>query len=47
MIPEDPARLYGHKVGTDALIEVLLLKRKPDDVWEILVKSERRQSRAQ
>ncbi len=33
-----PARLYGHKVGTDALIEVLLLKRKPDDVWEILVK---------
>ncbi len=33
-----PARLYGRKVGTDALIEVLLLKRKPDDVWEILVK---------
>lgn len=33
-----PARLYGHKVGTDALIEVLLLKRKPDDIWEILVK---------
>ena len=25
-------------MGTDALIEVLLLKRKPDDVWEILVK---------
>lgn len=33
-----PARLYGHKEDTDALIEVLLLKRKPNDVWETLVK---------
>ena len=33
-----PARLYGSKVGTDAKIEVLLLKRKENDVWETLVK---------
>ena len=33
-----PARLIGHKVGTDARIEVLLLKRKSDNVWETLVK---------
>lgn len=33
-----PARLYGHKVGTDANIEVLLLKRKENDIWETLVK---------
>lgn len=33
-----PARLYGNKVGTDAKIEVLLLKRKENDVWETLVK---------
>ena len=33
-----PARLYGNKVGTDAKIEVLLLKRKSDNVWETLVK---------
>lgn len=33
-----PARLYGRKVGTDARIEVLLLKRKADRVWETLVK---------
>ena len=33
-----PARLIGHKVGTDAMIEVLLLKRKSDNVWETLVK---------
>lgn len=33
-----PARLYGHKVGTDAAIEILLLKRKENDVWETLVK---------
>ena len=32
-----PARLMGHKVGTDAGIEVLLLKRKSDNVWETLV----------
>ena len=33
-----PARLIGQKVGTDAKIEVLLLKRKSDQVWETLVK---------
>lgn len=33
-----PARLYGHKIGTDANIEVLLLKRKENDIWETLVK---------
>lgn len=33
-----PARLIGHKVGTDAKIEVLLLKRRSDNVWETLVK---------
>ena len=33
-----PARLYGSKVGTDAHIEILLLKRKSDNVWETLVK---------
>lgn len=33
-----PARLYGSKVGTDAKIEVLLLKRKENDIWETLVK---------
>ena len=33
-----PARLMGEKVGTGAGIEVLLLKRKENDVWETLVK---------
>ncbi|MGN0353180.1 MAG: tRNA preQ1(34) S-adenosylmethionine ribosyltransferase-isomerase QueA [Roseburia sp.] len=33
-----PARLYGAKEGTDAKIEILLLKRKEKDVWETLVK---------
>jgi len=35
-----PARLIGERVGTGATIEVLLLKRKPDekDIWEVLVK---------
>ena len=33
-----PARLYGAKVGTDAKIEVLLLKRKENNIWEVLVK---------
>lgn len=33
-----PARLYGRKVGTDARIEILLLKRREKDVWETLVK---------
>ena len=33
-----PARLYGAKEGTNARIELLLLKRKENDVWETLVK---------
>ncbi|MDD7333033.1 MAG: tRNA preQ1(34) S-adenosylmethionine ribosyltransferase-isomerase QueA [Lachnospiraceae bacterium] len=33
-----PARLYGAKEDTQAKIEVLLLKRKENDVWETLVK---------
>ena len=33
-----PARLYGNKIGTDAKIELLLLKRKENDIWETLVK---------
>ena len=37
-----PARLYGVKEGTQAKIEVLLLKRRADDVWEVLVKPGRK-----
>lgn len=37
-----PARLFGSKVGTDAKIEVLLLKRGDDNVWETLVKPGRK-----
>ena len=33
-----PARLIGSKVETNAKIEVLLLKRKENNVWETLVK---------
>lgn len=33
-----PARLYGRKSGTDALVEILLLKRRENDIWEALVK---------
>lgn len=33
-----PARLIGHKEDTGATIEVLLLKRKENDIWETLVK---------
>ena len=33
-----PARLYGHKTETGALIEILLLKRRENDIWECLVK---------
>lgn len=33
-----PARLYGKKEDTGALIEVLLLTRREDNVWETLVK---------
>lgn len=33
-----PARLFGEKEGTQAKIEILLLKRKEKDIWETLVK---------
>ena len=33
-----PARLIGSKVGTNAKIEILLLKRKENNIWETLVK---------
>lgn len=33
-----PARLIGSKIGTDAKVEILLLKRKENDIWETLVK---------
>lgn len=37
-----PARLYGVKKDTGAKIEVLLLTRKEDDKWEVLVKPGRK-----
>lgn len=37
-----PARLLGEREGTGAKVEVLLLKRKSDDVWETLVKPGRK-----
>ena len=37
-----PARLYGEKVNTGAVIEILLLKQKEEDVWECLVKKARK-----
>ena len=37
-----PARLIGEREGTGAKIEILLLKRKADDVWETLVKPGRK-----
>lgn len=33
-----PARLYGVREGTQGKIEILLLKRKENDIWEALVK---------
>lgn len=33
-----PARLYGAREATGGAVEVLLLKRNADDVWETLVK---------
>lgn len=33
-----PARLFGTKIGTGASIELLLLKRRENDIWETLVK---------
>lgn len=40
-----PARLIGSKEGTDATHEILLLKRRENDIWETLVKPGKRQSR--
>ena len=37
-----PARLYGIKEGTDAHIEILMLKDKGQDEWECLVKPAKR-----
>ena len=33
-----PARLYGHREGTGALVEILLLRRLGEKEWECLVK---------
>lgn len=33
-----PARLIGEREGTGAKVEVLLLKRQENDIWEALVK---------
>lgn len=33
-----PARLYGNRVETGGLVEILLLKRIDKDIWECLVK---------
>ena len=37
-----PARLFGVKRDTGAVIEVLLLKRRENNIWETLVKPGRR-----
>ncbi len=33
-----PARLFGTREGHEGKVEILLLKRKEDDIWETLVK---------
>ncbi|MCD7981468.1 MAG: tRNA preQ1(34) S-adenosylmethionine ribosyltransferase-isomerase QueA [Clostridiales bacterium] len=33
-----PARLFGEREGTGAQIEILLLRRRENDIWETLVK---------
>ena len=33
-----PARLIGSREGTNAKIEILLLKRRENNIWETLVK---------
>ncbi|MBO4904721.1 MAG: tRNA preQ1(34) S-adenosylmethionine ribosyltransferase-isomerase QueA [Lachnospiraceae bacterium] len=33
-----PARLLGTKTDTDAAVEIFLLKRKSDDIWETIVR---------
>lgn len=37
-----PARLMGEKEGTQAKMECLLLKRREQDVWEVLIKPGKR-----
>ena len=37
-----PARLYGKKVDSDINVEILLLKRVEEDIWEVIVKPGRR-----
>ena len=37
-----PARLYGVKEGTGANIEILLLHRQENDIWEVILKPGRR-----
>ena len=37
-----PERLYGQKEGTGANIEILLLHRQENDVWEVILKPGRR-----
>lgn len=37
-----PARLFGIKRGTGARVEILLLKRVSQDIWEVLVRPGRR-----
>ena len=37
-----PARLYGKKEDTGIDIEILLLKRIEDDIWEVMVHPGRR-----
>ncbi len=37
-----PARLYGHKEDTNALIEILLLKDEGNNIWQTLAKPQRR-----
>ena len=40
-----PARLYVVREDTGAMIEILLLKRKDNNVWETLVKPGKRRGR--
>jgi len=37
-----PARLFGHRVGYDGKVEILLLRRLESCMWEVLVKPSRR-----
>ena len=36
-----PARLVGHKIGTGGKIELLLIREKEPDIWEVLAKPRR------